>query len=193
MEYIIKNLRQDEMAEIYNQWIHKHFPKDEIKPLSHINRMWDNGFYRALAMYTENGSLIGYAFFALGNESDMILLDYFAIVEGYRRKGMGSRFLSEMPNFIKCGGILIETESAVHAANEEELRQRQTRDLFYEKNGAIAAKVVSEVYGVHYKIWILTSECTCQPDDCMKNLINIYHVMVEGEKYRKFVRIELEK
>lgn len=219
MEYLVRNLSQEQTAEVYRQWIHKHFPQNEIKPLKNIIEMWDRGAYCAFGMY-EQEKLIGYAFFVTAPESEMLLLDYFAIVEEYRSRGMGGSFLRELQRFymefqdageaqtdaakdisqniakkaskaIHPRGILIETEDVEYAQNEEELQTRQKRDLFYRHNGAVLTEVKSEIYGVHYAIWNLPLSGQTDSGKCREQLANIYRIMVPGDRYEKFVSIHL--
>ncbi|MCM1326128.1 MAG: hypothetical protein NC094_02315 [Bacteroidales bacterium] len=194
MNYVIRNLTVEETAEIYKGWIPKHFPKDEIKPLKHICRMWEQGAYCALGMY--NGEkLVSYGFFAMAPGKDMLLLDYFAVLEDYRNLGAGSFFLKKMGQCLteQMGvlyqGILIETEDIAYARSDEERQIRRKRDLFYEKNGAVRTGVVSEVYGVHYVIWNLPIAGNMGTGECREQLKAIYRMMVEGDKYQRFVKI----
>lgn len=202
MEYTIHPLQRSQTAEIYTSHLRRHFPADEVKPLENIFRMWDRGCYRAFGVYarqdlTQNASghpdsLAGYAFFATAPECRLALLDYFAILETFRGQGTGSLFLREikkaLPGF---DGILIETEDADHARNEAELRVRQKRDSFYERNGVRKTKIKSTVYSVHYAIWNLPLTVPSDETVCKKGLEDIYQAMVPGDKYKKHVKIEL--
>lgn len=167
METIIKQLSYEETAEIYNEWLGKHFPADEIKPLKNIARMWNAGNYSALALYDrecfENTDalkgLVGYAFFVNSPLADMVLLDYYAIIGAYRNQGMGSLFLRKMKDSLHgVRGIIIETEDVGRANSEEELRIRKRRDRFYVSNGAVETGIRTSVYGVPYAIWSLASK-----------------------------------
>lgn len=194
MNYIIRNLTEEETAEIYERWIHIHFPKNEIKPLKHIQRMWEQGAYCALGMY-DGENLVSYGFFAMVPGKDMLLLDYLAVLEDYRNLGAGSIFLQKMGQClseyrgVSYQGILIETEDITYARNEEERQIRQKRDLFYEKNGAVRTGVTGEVYGVHYALWNLPVEKEAGSEECREQIKAIYRMMVAGEKYEKFVKI----
>lgn len=202
MKYRIEQLKQAQVADIYSQYLTKHFPADEVKPLKSINRMWDMDAYSAYAMYSEkatdqdNGivqpALIGYAFFATAPTCDLILLDYFAILEPYRGQGMGSRFLREMKNLLpNYKGLLIETEDIDRAQDETEHRTRRKRDLFYEKNGAFRTRVKGTVYGVHYAVWNFPLSGISDDVSCQKGMEQIYRIMIPGAKNAKFVKIDI--
>lgn len=195
MNYTIQNLTIEQTTEIYNAYIHLHFPPEEIKPLKNIQRMWENGSYQALAMYEpkENGTnLIGYAFCAMAPDCRMLLLDYLAIVEEYRGLGMGGLFLSEMQKCLtEYEGILIETEDIDFAEDEEQRQLRKKRDAFYEHNGVVRTGIKSRIYGVHFANWQLPVRQAFSDEECKRNLEAIYKVMVQGAKNQMFVKIEL--
>ena len=192
MSYRIKKLSIDETELIYREHLFRHFPAKEVKPLKHIRRMWNEGAYRALGFYDDD-HLVGYAFFALGRNSSMVLLDYYAILEDYRGKGVGGKFLTSLwEHFQNFDGMLIETEDVDFAQNEEQVRERVYRDGFYERKGVLATDITCEVYGVHYRVWQLPFKRSgCSTEQCLECLINIYKVMVPGEKYENNVRIRL--
>lgn len=200
METIVRKLTLEQTAEIYQKWIYEHFPKDEVKPLKNIRDMWSRGCYRALGLYDasgknayiENGKedseLIGYAFFVSLPDSDMILLDYLAVLSDYRSLGLGSEFLKKMKAVLQpeYKGILIETEDIERAVNEEELRTRKRRDSFYAENGAVPTGIKSEVYGVPYTIWIYRTDdqkAESGYEENLKGLKRIYETMFLPERF----------
>lgn len=193
MQYTIENLTLEQVSEIYTKYLQLHFPPEEVKPLKNIQRMWGAGSYRALGMFEQKenvSELIGYAFFALTPDHKMLLLDYLAIAESYRGKGMGSIFLQEMRSRLQeFHGILIETEDVDFASNEEERYVRAKRDVFYERNGVVRTSVKSLIYTVHYANWVLPISQPASDELCKKNLEDIYKFMIPGEKNEKFVRI----
>jgi len=195
MNYTIQSLTLEQTSDIYNNYIHLHFPKDEIKPLKSIQRMWESGFYQAFGLYEQTEAsmeLIGYAFCAMAPDCKMILLDYLAIVEEYRGQGMGSIFLKEMRQCIMdAEGILIETEDIDFAANEEERQIRKKRDSFYERNGVLRTGIKSKIFGVHFAKWQLPIHGMMADKECKRNLEEIYKMMIPGIMNKMFVRIEL--
>lgn len=188
--YYIRELEKEQLLTIYRENIDKHFPKDEIKPLKKIERMCEMGIYYGLAMYDEQSPLIGYAFFIKDLEGNIILLDYFAVMEEYRSKGMGSKFLQEMKKIVgSYRAILLETEDVDKAKTIEEAEIRRKRDCFYEHNGVIKTDVRSEVYGVHYAIWNYPVREIVSFPECRESVKRIYKAIVSEEKYKKFIRI----
>lgn len=195
MNYKIKTLTLGQTAEIYKHYMHLHFPKEEIKPLKNIQRMWENGAYQAFGMYEEKNDtteLIGYAFCAMASDCRMILLDYLAIVEKYRGQGMGGIFLKEMRQCMtEVDGILIETEDIDFASNEEERQIRKKRDAFYERNHVVRTQIKSKIFSVHFANWQLPVTGVLSDAECKRNLEEIYKIMIPGAKNKMFVKIEL--
>lgn len=195
MNYTITSLTFEQTADIYNHYMHLHFPKEEIKPLKNIQRMWEAGSYQALGMYAqreESIELMGYAFLALAPDCKMLLLDYLAIAEKYRGLGMGSIFLKEMQKRLpEFDGILIETEDIDFATNDEERQVRKNRDSFYERNGVLRTRIKSKIFSVHFANWQLPINMTLSDAECKRNLEDIYKIMIPGAKNKLFVKIEL--
>ncbi len=200
--YQIKELEKEQLLTIYRENIDKHFPKDEIKTLKKIERIWEMGIYYGLAMYDvsksnekeelniEQSPLIGYAFFIKDLEGNIILLDYFAILEEYRSKGMGSVFLQEMKKIVSSyRAILLETEDVDKAKTIEEAEIRKKRDYFYERNGVIKTDVRTEVYGVYYAIWNYPVKENISFLECRESVKRIYKAIFSEEKYKKFITI----
>lgn len=194
MKYLIQNLNLEQVADIYNKYIYLHFPREEIKPLKNIQKMWSMGAYQALGMYEQKEDateLIGYAFLALEPDCNILLLDYLAIVEDYRGRGMGGIFLREMrKRLTKYDGILIETEDIAFASDEEERLTRQKRDAFYERNGVLRTGIRSRIFCVRYAIWQLPVSKPMTDAECKQSLENIYKIMIPGAKNKMFVKIE---
>ncbi len=194
MAYETECLTLEQTADIYTEWIDRHFPQDEIKPFASIRRMWEAGCYQALGLYRQNAdgtrAFAGYAFFVLKKGGDLLLLDYLAIVEEYRGSGAGSSFLKEMKRqFSDYKGILIETEDIDYACSDEQRMVRRKRDAFYARNGALKTGIRGCVYGVHYAIWMLPAAEPVPEVSVKENLEDIYRIIIPGEKYTRHVEI----
>lgn len=193
MKTIIRTLDYEQTATIYNEWLGKHFPADEVKPLKNIYKMWEEEAYSALALYDIKKldtadclkGLVGYAFFVESPKSDMVLLDYYAIVEEYRNQGLGSVFLGEMKKSLNGKrGIIIETEDIELASSDEELLTRKRRDQFYVSNGAVKTDIRTSVYGVDYAIWSLAAEGErITEEESLRAVEEIYKTMFPPERF----------
>lgn len=193
MEIVIANLSRQQTANIYKEWINLHFPSDEVKPLKNIYKMWDEGAYSALALYDKEAceegeplkGLIGYAFFVNAPDSEMVLLDYYAIIGQYRNQGLGSVFLGEIKRNLKNSkGIIIETEDVELAVSDEELVVRKRRNMFYTSNGAVETGIKTRVYGVPYAIWSLAAEgVVISREESLEAVKKIYRTMFPPERF----------
>lgn len=186
----------EEVETIYHQYLQFHFTEEERKPLKAIKRMWEQGKYFALGMFEkEEKELLGYAFFSGGRQSDMVLLDYFAMLEKQRGRGLGSVFLQHMQEILKESfrGIIIETEDVSFAKNEQETEERNRRNDFYMRNGAKKTGITSQIYGARYEVYVLPFEELKKVDEkllckvCYENVYEIYQYMIPGEKNQMHV------
>lgn len=198
---VIRRLNLEEVQQIYRTYMPQHFAKNEIKPLENIENMWADNNYFAIGIFQKDTQkMMGYALLCGCKESDMVLLDYYAILEEYRQLGIGSYFLEHMGEQLKetfCG-ILIETEDILCAANEQEKIERERRNVFYERNGAVKTGIRSEIFTARYEVYVLqTGHFSFLQEDwrarCRRNIIALYQYMVPGEKNEKFVTFWMEE
>lgn len=189
-EYKIREINQEQAILIYQNWLLKHFPKDEVRPLQSLLQLWDRGDYQVFAMYQKE-QLAAYAFIAKTADCDMVLLDYFAVREEYRSKKVGSLFFKELGNLLtQTKGILIETESVDAALTEDEMQIRERRDAFYTRGGARKTEVVTKVFGVTYSIWNYPVTEAAGDEDCREGIEKLYRNMLPNDWYDKFVEIK---
>lgn len=170
--YSVRPLNREQLLSVYRDIAPAHFPEEELKPLSAIESLLDTKSYLGLGLYrTQDDSLLGYALFLTVSGLDVILLDYYAILEDYRDLGVGSIFIQEMRrHFDQFHGILIETEDPDCAATEEEHLLRVRRNAFYYKNGAHRTDISCALFGVPFTILFLeTTSCVSQkvPNCCV--------------------------
>ena len=73
----IKRLSMQEILSIYTVHSIRHFPENEMKPVSSIERMAQEGIYKGYGLFFPEDAdrLIGYAFFSLPPERETSLLD----------------------------------------------------------------------------------------------------------------------
>lgn len=192
----IRALTIEEVEMIYHKYLQFHFTEEERKPLKSIERMWEQNQYFALGMFgKEEKGLMGYAFFCSCGKSNMVLLDYFAMLEEQRGRGLGSLFMQYMQDTLKerfCG-ILIETEDVSFAEDEQEMEERNRRNDFYMQNGARRTGITSRIYDARYEVFVLPFEETDMLElelflkVCYENIYVIYRYMIPGEKNREVV------
>lgn len=185
--FTVRNITLDEVKDIYDKHIYNHFPKEEVKPLKNIIRMWEARKYFAFGMFDQEGDLLGYALLCDAATSEFALLDYYAMTSIARGKGYGSEFLKQITKKIEGYiGIIIETEAVDFAKNDEDRRIRTSRNHFYEMNGAVMTGVRTSTFGVIYDIWCLKIMQTYyDKQDIVEALDDIYSVMVDDKQMKK--------
>ncbi len=186
--YQIKQLTKDELIHLYANIAIHHFPKDEYKPVSAVERLYDQNIYSAYGLF-EQDSLVGYALFVDMPDNDSLLLDYFAILEEYRSQGVGSIFLTQLRDaFPNRKGIFIESEDPDFAHDEADKKVRKKRLSFYEKNNAELTPFLSTLFGVHYRVFYVAFAGPQSNEKLFADLRRIYDTMFL-EKYASNVSL----
>ena len=178
----LKNLNISQIDNIYNTYMTADFPKDELKPLSHIHRMLDGGIYCCYGLF-EGDSLVAYAYIV--EVENIILVDYLAVLKDFRGKGIGSVLLDLLKKQYTDKKILIECENVAFAASEAEAVCRKRRISFYLNAGFIPTKVTSCLYGAEYVL-------LCLPvfkDTVLQDYKKIYLAMLGKEKFAKHLTV----
>ena len=199
-KYVFTQADTNQVAFLYDAFIKKYFPKDEVKPLSHIKRMMEAGYYKIITISSSPNNLdeakgnltpiinkvLGVAFITAAPNCSIYLLDYLAIDKNYRSKGIGGLLLQEVAEkYVEDKPLLIETESIASSKSMEEKQMRLRRNAFYEKNAATLTDLVTEIYGVEYTIWIMNEKQL----DLIDELSKLYHFMVDDKHYESKVFI----
>lgn len=104
------------------------FPECEQKPFQLLVKKQLEGTVDILYL-EEEGSFAGLAIMA--RERDLVLLDYFAIDDSMRNKGIGSRVLAALKDHYHDMRMIIEIESTEIECEDHEMRAR--RKEFYHR------------------------------------------------------------
>lgn len=192
--YTVKSLTQEEIGHIYQTYMRKDFPSDELKPLSHITRSMDAGYGFSLGIYGGEG-LIGYAVFILCGETRCALLDYFAILRGKRGSGLGHQALSMFASYFEenlpeVDGLYIESERISAAADEKQRLTRERRIAFYLSCGCEMTALRSVLFGVDYSILYKPVGERGQKAS-LTALDTLYRKMFKPEHYDRFVSLAM--
>lgn len=123
------------------------FPRSERKPFFMILRMYRRG-KTDLWCIGADGAFAGLA--ATINGEDTILLDYFAVEDTCRGKGVGSAALKELRRRYAGKGLFVEIESVYEATPDQE--QRLGRKRFYLANGMRPLNVMVRLFGVRMEL-----------------------------------------
>ena len=181
----LQRMEAEEVVHVYENYMRRDFPKNELKPLSAIQRMLDEGMYDCLGLYEDN-RLMAYGFFVTDKKRGVFLLDYLAVSELCRGMGYGGKCLERIREFYKREkGILLECESLESAQSEEEKLLRERRIRVYLENGCVRTKLRSLLFGVEYEI--LYMPLTEETADGAKELENLYRKIMPGDWYEKYM------
>ena len=131
-------LNSEEIKNIYNKYMVKDFPPDELKPLSSMMDMLSRGIYDCYGLYEEE-KLLAYAYLTVLD--DFILVDYLAVVPELRGSGIGSKLLCELKNIIRD-----------FATDPQDKTTKIRRIDFYKRSGFVLSGVLSRLFDVEYVI-----------------------------------------
>lgn len=151
----IKPIPFADLRRIYDEYMTRTFPKNELKPYSTIADYVADDRYDTLGLYRD-GEILAYAF--AYKARDCRLLDYFAALPDMTGRGYGSAMLAGLGEFFESQPVFAEIESPLSAKTEAEYTERIRWQRFYERNGFCATDVVTNLFGVEYDI-IVTGEC----------------------------------
>lgn len=183
---LVNQLKLNEIKDIYYSHMQEAFPQSELRPYKNIELLTNRGNYECYGLY-ENGDLIAYAFFAKTDNGKYSLLDYYAVLNGMRGKGIGSIFFPLLcEKMAHLDGFLIEVESVESTEDEDEKHLRRRRIAFYEKNGSVMTGVKCLLYGVDFSIMLRpVSASTPTDEETLFELEKIYHTMFDEELYKR--------
>ncbi len=176
-----------EFRDLYTGCLQNHFPPEEIKPFSIVEKAFNEKKYLPYGYY-EEGELMAYTLFF--QEEDLLLLDYFAVMESLRGKGRGSEIIALMKeNLGKNRTIFLEVEEP--AAEDEKERSLQERRIqFYLRNGAEMAGVKGDVFSVIYEIMTIGGHY--EGEKGKKAMEILYRSMLDEKTYQKNIFLHVE-
>lgn len=126
------------------QWLYlRAFPREERKPFVAIRRMFREGRADVWCIRS-HGKFVGMA--TTVNGAELILVDYFAITEKSRGRGIGSGALDCLLSVYGDKGVFLEIESTQSPGQGRELRLK--RKAFYQACGLESLNVHARVFGV---------------------------------------------
>lgn len=184
-------MKQTEAGAVYIGRGHRDFPSNELKPFSMIEELMNSGCYECCGFYKEKSDeLCAYAFMLADSDTNMLLLDYFAVCEEVRGKGYGSEVLGLLKeDYTKWGGMIFEVEDDDTADKEEEKRIRQRRISFYERNGVVMTKQKSWAFGVDFKLMVMNLGSVGIEDNVGYFLESMYRKMLPENIFREQFRL----
>ena len=172
-----------QLQQIYETELKRAFPPAELKPLSSMVRMWQEGKYKPLCLY-DGEDAVGAAFLWMGRPG-WAILDYLCVFEGHRNAGLGEIILRLLPQAEKDTVIFGEAEAPVHAPDPAMAERRLG---FYLRNGLRFGGYDTDIFGIHYRTLYL-AEFEVEDEDLMAAHQYIYQSSFTPENYARYVMI----
>ena len=123
------------------------FPRAERKPFATIRRMFREGKGDVWCILAD-GKFAGLA--TTVNGAELILIDYFAMEERYRGKGLGRAAMECLLSIYQHKGVFLEIESPNRPGLDQ--AQRKKRKEFYLSCGFSELGVQARVFGVYMEL-----------------------------------------
>ena len=125
------------------------FPKSEKKPFPLMEEKCKSGDMQIRAILGDNGEFLGLAIFILHGR--IALLDYFAIAENKRGKGIGSEALDKIKRLYPDKVLLLEIEDS-DEVGADNLEERVRRERFYTSRGMKIMPYRIILFGVQMRV-----------------------------------------
>ena len=154
----LRDIRSEnaEISKLYKLLI-SDFTSNECLPYFILKKNMKKGKLKA-SYLTDGTKNYGYVIFQIDKSSGRIHIVFFAVMKGYRSKGIGSLFLQKIMSKYR-DGIVLEAKDPSYNKGEDDKRVMENRLRFYEKNHI---KCVDDLkilhYGTYYRILTNSSE-----------------------------------
>ncbi len=180
-------MQSTEARAVYIGRGHRDFPSNELKPFSMIMSLMNSGCYECCGFYDKaDDSLRAYAFMMADKETNMLLLDYFAVCEEVRGKGYGSVALELLKaDYMNYDGMLFEVEDDDAAETEAEMQLRRRRISFYERNGVVMTEQRSCAFGVDFRLMVMNLGKTSEENDIGYLIASMYQKMLPENIFKE--------
>lgn len=123
------------------------FPVYERKPLGLVRRTQKRGGSDVWCI-EDDGRFVGFAITM--NTNDLVLMDYFAIKDEVRGRGIGSESLRMLQQQYADKRFFLEIESIYE--DVPNLEERKRRKKFYLSNGMTEMKLMANVFGTNMEL-----------------------------------------
>lgn len=188
----IRLLDREEITEIYREKMPNDFATGEIKPLERILELSEREKYFCYGIFEtaqDRETMVSYCFLVISEEKDAALLDYFAVADGLRGKGYGSRCFAMLKEEIRkkgLGNLILEVENPRFGADEAEKELRRRRIAFYIRNGMTLTHLRIFLYQVEYLVMMLDDK---QMMKAAEQIYHVYQVLLKPDKIKTRLNI----
>ena len=188
----VRVLTLEEAKTLYKERMTDDFPADELKPFSMIERALERGAYICYGA-VDGQEIIAYAYFVLHRSASgaIALLDYYAVREDVRNKGIGGAFLKALVAgpMKDLSGAVLEVDDPDYADTPEERARRERRLQFYIRNGMAVTPVTATVFGVHFRLLSMPVGPQLSGMDVRRMYGDLYRAILPANLYRNMISI----
>lgn len=179
----LRALSQEQIEAVYRERMLLDFPKEELKPLQMIIRLYRKEVYDAFGAF-DGDELVAYALAFRRKDGHAMLLDYLAVTPDKRGRGIGEEFLTLLAAHYgrTHDAMIIECEEPDTAPDSQ---QAAARLRFYERAGARMTDLRATLFGVMFVILYLP--LSGNRVDCAEELTALYKAMLSPGRYAKWV------
>ena len=175
----IRSLTPEERERVFREHAVPDLHPIDIKSYDYMEQLRRNGILRVLGLF-EDAELLGYAYIDTVPELSVQLLDLFAVTDGHRGEGIGSRFLALLTEQERFSPALIAEVEDPDAAEGEEQALDARRIAFYERAGWHDTGV--KVHVAQYRCRLFSPSETLNEGTVRRDMTQLYHAVV-GEQY----------
>lgn len=186
---VLKKVDIKEFKKVIYPEYKKIFPSIERKLYTEIEKAYNNNLTDIIEIIVED-QFVGFFIINHLKDNTYVVLDYFAILPEYQRKGYGSNAMKQLKEMYKeYDGIFVEVEKPENEDNEEnELREQRVK--FYEKLEFCKMGFELELFTVNYFAYILPcSKDVFSNEDVVKSIFEIYNAVSGEQKIKKNCKV----
>lgn len=188
----IKILTDTERYNFYTTYLVQDFHESEVKPFEMIEKLVQEGNYLCYGFFKDRKPL-GYAYFTKSTDEQVLFLDYFAVINTHRSKGLGSHFLNEMKKilFDTYAVLMLECENPTFSLDENDKSNRIRRINFYSNNGFKQSNILSRILTDEYVILTLELGKRLPENIFFDELKQIYNTLFGKDFFEKYINIRI--
>ncbi|CAM3639430.1 GNAT family N-acetyltransferase [Erysipelothrix urinaevulpis] len=191
MNYKIIGIDEKGFSEIYNNYMIKDFPQEELRSLEDFQIAIKEQVIYAYALVLDD-DFLGYATVVRLDDSDIMLLDYYAVSAKQRGLGLGSYFIKELFNLLPAKAFLLEVQNP-QKVSKKEFETAVQRVHFYENNGAHHTNLEWTSFDNNYIIMFLGSENALIDLDFEHYMRSFYRLLMPDHVVDKYTHATLNK
>ena len=187
---MLRKIKFKEFKDLYRKHIVKDFPSSERPNLEGFRKRMLK-YNEEIFIYEEEGIERGYCI--IDQIQEYVLVAFFAVYEGNRGKGIGTKILKELEEkYSNKKGILLEVEDPDFAKNENEKNIQERRIRFYERaNFQVVENLKVELFMVNFKIMIYNFKNEqININEIEKVMKQFYYAIIE-KKRRDYIKIKI--